>query len=333
MDLFDNINIVSQRRLSRQNPAPRARLIFASIARELLSIHLSARQVLAFCHVKRFEMSSTSWQSDIPKSDTFSGSTKLEVKRLAGDQCWACGAPNPQVCHVFGKEDPQIQLNMVQCNLIDFDLTSAENGIALCAGFHVQFDQTADPGFVLLPVDLQYFIDVELDDIQEKKLALKNGKDVEVHRRVPTVVEYKAHQHNDAQRSLPTQNYLVDGRLPSNVLNTLSTPKQWHGAPVATLRRGILVLGGGRVQSLDAETRSQLELLQNLYFLNDEEYSPADHSKQMQSVVQRGQKRSLDDEQGRRNKLPKLNNLEYELENKSADEDITSRRCPPDAII
>ncbi|EQL36862.1 hypothetical protein BDFG_01811 [Blastomyces dermatitidis ATCC 26199] len=289
MDLFDNINIVSQRRLSRQNPAPRARLIFAFIARELLSIHLSARQVLAFCHVKRFEMSSTSWQSDIPKSDTFSGSTKLEVKRLAGDQCWACGAPNPQVCHVFGKEDPQIQLNMVQCNLIDFDLTSAENGIALCAGFHVQFDQTADPGFVLLPVDLQYFIDVELDDIQEKKLALKNGKDVDVHRRVPTVVEYKAHQHNDGKvpanasgglyRPNFLQNYLVDGRLPSNVLNTLSTPKQWHGAPVATLRRGILVLGGGRVQSLDAETRSQLELLQNLYFLNDEEYSPADYSK------------------------------------------------------
>ncbi|OJD24437.1 hypothetical protein ACJ73_04204 [Blastomyces percursus] len=83
----------------------------------------------------------------------------------------------------------------------------------------------------------------------------------------------------------------------------LSTPKQWHGAPVATLRRGMLVLGGGRVQSLDAETRSQLELFRNLCFLNDEEYSPADHSKQMQSVVQRGQKRSQDDEQGGPNKL------------------------------
>lgn len=43
-----------------------------------------------------------------PKSDEFSRATKLEVKRLAGDLCWACSTSTPQVCHVFGKEDPQV---------------------------------------------------------------------------------------------------------------------------------------------------------------------------------------------------------------------------------
>ncbi|KLJ07253.1 hypothetical protein EMPG_17263 [Blastomyces silverae] len=288
-------------------------------------------------------MSSTSSQSDYPKSDTFSRATKLEVKRLAGDQCWACNSSTPQVCHVFGEEDPQLQL-WYNANLIDFDLTSVENGIALCPTCHAEFDRTADPGFVLLPVDLQYFIDVELDHRQEKKVALKIGKDVDVRRRVPTAVEYKVHQYNDGRvpanasgglyRPIFLKNYLLGGCLPSNILNALSAPKQWHGAPVATLRRSMLVLGSGRIQSLDAETRSQLELLRNLYFLDDEEYSPAVHSKQkqIQSVAQRGQKRSLDDEQGGRNKLPALSNLEYESGNKGADEDITSRQYPPGAI-
>lgn len=44
----------------------------------------------------------------MPKSDAFSEAAKLEIKRLADDQCWACLAPMTQVCHVFGKLDPQV---------------------------------------------------------------------------------------------------------------------------------------------------------------------------------------------------------------------------------
>ncbi|KKZ66454.1 hypothetical protein EMCG_07819 [[Emmonsia] crescens] len=288
---------------------------------------------------RSFGMSASSSQSDYPKSDAFSRATKLEVKRLAGDQCWACNTSTTQVCHVFGKEDPQIPL-WYDANLINFDLISVDNGIALCPTCHAEFDQMADPGFVLLPSDLQYFIDVELDERQARKLALKNGKDV--HRKVPTAEEYKIHQSNNGKvsadasgglyRPIFLKNYLLGGRLPSHILDTLSTPKQWHGAPVATLRRGILVLGGARVQSLDAETRSQLELLRDLYFLDDEESSPAVHSRQAYLVAQQGQKRLLDDEQGGRNNLSKFSNPATESGNKGADEDITSRQCSPSAL-
>lgn len=204
--------------------------------------------------------------------------------------------------------------------LINFNLTSVENGIALCPTCHVEFDQTADPGFVFIPVDLQYFIDVELDGRQEKKLALENGKD-SIHRKVPTAQDYRVHQYNDGKvpadakgglyQPIFLKNYLLGGRLPSQILDTLTTPKQWHGAPVATLRRGILVLGGARIQSLNAKTRSQLELLRDLYFLDDQEYSSAAHSRKTQSVAQQGQKRPLDTD---------------------ADENITSTQCPPRAV-
>ncbi|GBF62660.1 hypothetical protein TMEN_5221 [Trichophyton mentagrophytes] len=238
-------------------------------------------------------MSTRSSQSDYPKSDATS---------------------TTQVCDVVGKEDPQVPL-WYDANLINFDLTSVDNGIALCPTCHVEFDPTADPGFVLLPADLQYFIVVELDGRQEQKLAMKNGKDV--HRKVPTAEEYKIHQSNNGKvptnaagglyRPIFLKNYLLGGRLPSHILDTLSAPKQWHGAPVATLRRGILVLGGARVQSLDAETRSQLELLRDLYF--------------------------LDDEYGGQNKLPESSNPAIESGNRrAADEGITSRQSPRGAL-
>lgn len=144
---------------------------------------------------------------------------------------------------------------------------------------------------------------------------MKNGKDV--HRKVPTAEEYKIHQSNNGKvptnaagglyRPIFLKNYLLGGRLPSHILDTLSAPKQWHGAPVATLRRGILVLGGARVQSLDAETRSQLELLRDLYF--------------------------LDDEYGGQNKLPESSNPAIESGNRrAADEGITSRQSPRGAL-
>ncbi|KKZ67362.1 hypothetical protein EMCG_01090 [[Emmonsia] crescens] len=76
------------------------------------------------------------------------------------------------------KMPPTYTILWYDANIINFDLTSVENRIALCPTCHAEFDQTADPGFVSLPMDLQYFIDVELDERQKKKLALKNREDV-----------------------------------------------------------------------------------------------------------------------------------------------------------
>jgi hypothetical protein len=48
-------------------------------------------------------MSETS--SQYPKSDVFSAATKVEVKRLSGDSCWACETESPQIADVIAKED------------------------------------------------------------------------------------------------------------------------------------------------------------------------------------------------------------------------------------
>ena len=68
------------------------------------------------------------------------------------------------------------------------------------------------------------------------------------------------------------KHYLLLGRLSfTTVQNLLSTPREWHGAPIACLRRCIHVLGSGRIKMLGKETRIQLEMLRDLYFLDEEE--------------------------------------------------------------
>ncbi|KAI9035265.1 uncharacterized protein KD926_004234 [Aspergillus affinis] len=270
--------------------------------------------------------------SPVPKSDAFSEAVKLEIKRLADNQCWACLAPMTQVCHVFGKLDPQLGLWYSQ-NLIDFCLSSKDNGIALCPLCHNYFDQSTDPGFVFLPTDLQYFIEFELNDHDQRKLG--DGRC----RKVPSAEDYRMHQLKKDEinvesvgglyRPIFLQNYLVGGQLSPEQLESLSTPKPWHGAPIGTLRRGILVLGGGRVRSLDDQTRLQLESLRDLYFL-DSEPSPSAliDGRQPASVAEQGDKRSAEDELEGPNKRSKFQDSVGVQKNKAGFENINYSHCP-----
>ncbi|KAL1962321.1 hypothetical protein VTN77DRAFT_9812 [Rasamsonia byssochlamydoides] len=99
-------------------------------------------------------------------SDTFSSVTKLEVRRIAQDQCWNCLATPIDVAHVVAKEDPAISL-LSQRGMINFSLTSISN-IALCPLCHRNFDQTLDPGFIFVPSDIAYFISFEEQDYEKK---------------------------------------------------------------------------------------------------------------------------------------------------------------------
>jgi hypothetical protein len=117
-----------------------------------------------------------------------------------------------------------------------------ENGIALCQPCHTEFDQTVDPGFVFLPTNLQYFIDFEPGDRQQRDLESNRNHDC---RKVPTAEDYKIYQFNEGKisadaigglyRPIFLRNYLLGGRLSSDILDSMSTPKQWHGAPMGTL--------------------------------------------------------------------------------------------------
>ncbi|KAL4798691.1 hypothetical protein BDV19DRAFT_386166 [Aspergillus venezuelensis] len=215
-------------------------------------------------------MSDTS--SSQPRSDAFSAATRLEVKRLSGDACWACGTLAPIIAHVIGKEDNQVSL-WIDMSLLNFSLASADNGIPLCPTCHTEFDRSEDPGFIFLPVDIPFFIEFELQDQERRAVAERDGKIVR--REVPTNIMYIDHLIH--QRRLPEgstgglyqpiflRQYLLGGRVSPEDLGLLET-KQWHGAPMASLRRGIMALGSGRICTVDETTVKDLQRLRDLYF-------------------------------------------------------------------
>lgn len=186
-----------------------------------------------------------------------------------------------------------------QQGLLNFDLLSLSNAVALCPLCHVHYDQTDDPGFVFLPTDLDYFIEFEMLDQQERKSSSRTW------RRVPTAELYRQHLIEkgnvcaDAVSGLYARVFLQDYANPPN-----TTPRFWAGAPLAALRRAFLVLGGGRIRAFDAATREKLERLRDLYFLGEEEPTqPPLQDTDSVSDARVQEKRSADDDE--RSERPK----------------------------
>ncbi|KAL1998336.1 hypothetical protein VTN02DRAFT_6389 [Thermoascus thermophilus] len=129
---------------------------------------------------------------------------------------------------------------------------------------------------LLSPYSDNFFIDFELKDRERRKDALKHG--VVANREVPTPAMYKEHQvrsgiiQEDAIGGLyvPTfiKKYLYP-RLEVDVTSYLSQPKEWHGAPIAALRRALPILGSPRMKTISARDRQCLEQLRDLYFLDE----------------------------------------------------------------
>lgn len=91
----------------------------------------------------------------------------------------------------------------------------------------------------------------------------------------------------------------------------LTEPKQWHGAPIATLRRGILALGSARITSLDETTVSQLQTLRDLYFRPTEDNLVTVRSGLAHPDLQ-GQKRRTDDDDDDDDQQPENKRLKGE---------------------
>ncbi|KAE8381464.1 hypothetical protein BDV26DRAFT_255660 [Aspergillus bertholletiae] len=219
------------------------------------------------------------------KSNAFSESTKLRVRQIDGDECWACGTEPPHICHVVAQEDRQAPL-WVELGLIDFPLTSVLNAIPLCPSCYDQFDCLTDPGFIFIPKDLQFFIEYELKDRERRKTAAEKG--VILKREIPTSEQYKIYQVSkgiitaDAigGQYLPVflKSYLHRGRFDFNIAQVLSKPREWHGAPLACLRRCIQALGSPRLGIVNKDSCLKLRQLYDLYFFDDE-YSPSLYNK------------------------------------------------------
>ena len=219
-------------------------------------------------------------------SSSFSDPTKLEVLRLAGPNCWACNTRDPQFAHVIAQTDTQVGDAAVlswilklthyhvqkevweKCELINFSYSSPANSVPLCPSCHAQFDNSADPGFVFFPTDLNFFINYELHDRQRRQ---QGGV-----RKTPSASDYKDHQVRECKVSSLTpgglyrrvflKDYLHDGILSMDMLQMFASDKSWHGDPIASLRRAIGMLGSARIGILDANILRQLHQLQDLYF-------------------------------------------------------------------
>lgn len=200
-------------------------------------------------------------------SDAFSRPTRSSIRERTSNECWACGALHSEAAHVFGEHDHQADLWWAK-NLINYDIRSPDNGVALCPICHYFCDRFEDPGFVFFPTDLQYFIDYELNDRELRRNTPG------LPRTVPSGQEYRQHliQNGLLSESSTGCMYRVVYLWPylGRERGTgLISPKMWHGAPLATLRRAFFVLAGGRISVLDPDIRLQLERLRNLYFLDD----------------------------------------------------------------
>ena len=152
--------------------------------------------------------------------------------------------------------------------LIPFHVREVDNCMLLCPTCHKQFDST-DIGWLFLPVDLQYFIQFELED-QRKRSMLRTT------RSVPTIDDYRAHLNSQGMLSAHSRyglyrgwflkDFLLGGRLPLEILRSITSPKSWHGHPLAALKRGFMALGSTRSNELHPSVRQELQTLKDLYF-------------------------------------------------------------------
>lgn len=138
-----------------------------------------------------------------------------------------------------------------------------------------------DPGYVFFPTDIQYFIDFERQDrARREEIATDAGVHIStLSRQVPTSADYKQHEI-DSNRISPTaiggrysrvflKQFLHSGEIPG-IEKAYSTAKEWHGAPLASIRRAFAALSSPRFfVIIDTNTRHMLEELRQLYFSDD----------------------------------------------------------------
>ena len=233
-------------------------------------------------------LGSVSSQLQSAASSAFSEATKLQALHLSGPNCWACQNLDPDLAHVVSQKDGQVCVLLPltqflqwlisskaslwkQASLFPFSYKAVTNCIPLCPQCHRAFDRSEDPCYVFLPSDLQFFIKWETNDQQRRSQGISPS-----HRIVPGVEEYHNHQlsqnliSNDANGGLYCgyflKDYLYNGCLPTDFIRTLAGPKPWHGHPLATIRRGIAILGSARCYVLGESTVNQLTTLRHLYF-------------------------------------------------------------------
>src|SRR2546427_5129986 len=103
---------------------------------------------------------------------------------------------SPLCCHYYGSLSKLTRHFVLlkiprlhQRGIINFDLRSVENGVALCPTCHQEYGYARDPGWVFFPSDLKYFIQFEEVNYRQRVEEGKQGRSSQ--RQCPTSKMYR----------------------------------------------------------------------------------------------------------------------------------------------
>ncbi|KAK6503683.1 hypothetical protein TWF481_008686 [Arthrobotrys musiformis] len=199
----------------------------------------------------------------------FSDTTKSQIDEWYQNTCWVCERPCTvglvDMVHVFPGTDTEFKI-MHQRGIIPFtDGQDITNAIPLCKSCHVPFREMF-PHFIILPADLRYFLDFEINDFKDRTELLKRG--VQKVRTVPTGDVYRAHLE---RINSPHLEKVGDRTPPGGVYDVYIRydhlppgkgrervgywkSKIWHGSPTA------MILHAARVNGTPGPMNGWLEM-------------------------------------------------------------------------
>lgn len=161
------------------------------------------------------------------------------------------------------------------------ELGDYRNAVVLCPSCHAHFDRGVYAPWTFLPTHLQFFIDYENRDFEERLRRWKSGSRV-FDRRYPDEQDYERHCRRVAAsgpddglcRGGVYDRHILQAIFPTQVmaaygLETLpglmyGVSKRWHGAPMASIVKGMSVLGAVR-RRFPKDVSDKLRELQDLY--------------------------------------------------------------------
>ena len=141
------------------------------------------------------------------------------------------------------------------------ELNNFENALPLCPTCHAAFDRLADPLWIMLPSDLDFFITAEEEDQKERWDHLERTGDLP-HRIVPGAGSYQARNGGLYQP------YILKHHLSPGLKTDNWEERVWKGEPFAAIRKAALSLGSIRLHAVPIQVRVMLSKLWNLYLTN-----------------------------------------------------------------
>ncbi|KAJ5894640.1 hypothetical protein N7495_006331 [Penicillium taxi] len=112
----------------------------------------------------------------------------------------------------------------------------------LCPTCHCEYDRISSPGLVIVPMDIQYFINFEAKN-QEMRKQTGNARDVPRRHNMPPTVRMNTpnftqtitQEHMDFTGGFFLTNYIAPFFVDQDKITDMK-PLQWPGAPMATFR-------------------------------------------------------------------------------------------------